>query len=444
MSSTLGDETAALLQQLIRQACVNDGSPGSGQEMRNVAVLQEYFAGTGISYEIIETAPGRGNLIARIKGTDPDAPSVALVGHLDVVPATEPELWQHDPFGGELIDGVIWGRGAIDMLGLTASFAAVTKKIAQSGIALKGDLIFAATADEEAGGRYGAGWLAEHRPELITADYSLTENGGIVLSDADSPGVTITVGEKGGAPRTLNVTGTPGHGSVPWRSKSAAVLAAEIVSRISKNPGDPLLLEHWIEFVKASGFAPDLTRRLLDPATVNEAIDELGPMAPYAHAITHMTVAPNTLHSGDKRNVIPGSATIGLDVRLLPGQDASDIERYLQSTLGELLDNVEVIEDYNGGASASPSGTPFYLEIERAVQAHYPGAHLVPMVMPGGTDGRHLRLLGSATYGFGLFSRGWDMATFRSLFHGRDERVDVESLHLTAETLHDSLTGFLA
>ncbi|HEV7951588.1 MAG TPA: M20/M25/M40 family metallo-hydrolase, partial [Glaciihabitans sp.] len=183
MSSALGDETAALLQQLIRQACVNDGTPTSGQEMRNVAVLEEFFAGTALDYEVVEPAPGRGNLIARIRGTNPDAPSVALVGHLDVVPATEPELWQHNPFGGELIDGVIWGRGAIDMLGLTAAFAVVTKHIADSGISLAGDLIFAAVADEEAGGVYGAGWLAAHRPELITADYSLTENGGIVLSD---------------------------------------------------------------------------------------------------------------------------------------------------------------------------------------------------------------------------------------------------------------------
>ncbi|HEV7951131.1 MAG TPA: M20/M25/M40 family metallo-hydrolase, partial [Glaciihabitans sp.] len=342
-----------------------------------------------------------------------------------------------------LIDGVIWGRGAIDMLGLTAAFAVVTKHIADSGISLAGDLIFAAVADEEAGGVYGAGWLAAHRPELITADYSLTENGGIVLSDAEKPGITITVGEKGGAPRTLTVLGKPGHGSVPWRSANAAALAAEIVSRIAQSPGEPLLLEHWIEFVKASQFDAALTERLLDPATVNEAINELGPMAGYAHAITHMTVSPNTLHAGDKRNVIPGLATIGLDVRLLPGQGAADVDRYLSETLGELMSAVTVTDDFTGSASASPPRTPFYLAIENAVGEHYPGAHLVPMVMPGGTDGRHLRLLGSTTYGFGLFSTGWDMATFRSVFHGRDERVDVESLRLTTETLHTSLTNFL-
>jgi acetylornithine deacetylase/succinyl-diaminopimelate desuccinylase-like protein len=447
MSSALGDETAALLQQLIRQACVNDGTPASGQEMRNVAVLQEYFAGTGIAYEIVEPAPGRGNLVARILGTDPEAPTVALVGHLDVVPATEPELWTHDPFGGELIDGVVWGRGAVDMLGLTAAFAVVTKHIAASGEPTAGDLVFAAVADEEAGGKYGAGWLAANRPELISTDYALTENGGIVLGTGDAPGVTLTVGEKGGAPRVLTVRGKPGHGSVPWRSKNAAALAGEIVSRIAKSPGEPVVLEHWREFVGASGFDEALTAKLLDPTSLNGALDELGPLAGYAHAITHMTVSPNVLTAGDKANVIPGTATVVLDIRLLPGQDAGDVDGYLAETIGDLLDGgemeVEVAAPFTAAASASPARSAFSDQIERAVGEHYPGAHLVPMVMPGGTDGRHLRALGATTYGFGLFTRAWDMATFRSVFHGRDERVDVASLGLTAETLYSVLRGFL-
>lgn len=435
-------ETVELLQALIRSACVNDGTVESGQETRNVAVLQQFFGDIGVDFEVVEPAPGRASLIGRLRGTDPRAPSVALVGHLDVVPA-DPSGWTHDPFGGELIDGTVWGRGAIDMLGLVASMAVVFKSFAQSKIRLRGDLVFAATADEEAGGTWGAGWITKNRPELIAATYSLTENGGIVLSEQDSPGVTLTVGEKGGAPRRLEIHGRPGHGSTPWGARNAAGIAAEAVARLLNEPGQAVVLEHWQSFVEASDFSPQLRARLLDPTTLNDALSELGDLKGYGHAMTHMTVSPNIVDAGDKRNVIPGRATVGLDIRLLPGQDENDVERHLKTVLDELLSSIDVIEEFTGAASSSPPRTEFYSVIEDAMRQFYPGAHLVPMIMPGGTDGRHLRAAGSIVYGFGLYSREVDMASFRSRFHGDDERVDVESIRLTTAALEQSLKKFL-
>ena len=436
------EETIPLLQELIRQRCVNTGDPASGNEMRSVEVLKRFFADTGLEYEVVEPAPGRGSIVLRVPGTDPSAPSVTLLGHLDVVPVPDEAEWQHDPFGGELIDGVVWGRGTIDMLGLTSVFATVARRIALSGNPLKGDIVFAGVADEEAGGRFGTGWIALNRPELVATDYALTENGGIVLGD-DAAGVTLTVAEKGGAPRQLTVRGRSGHGSVPWRSANAAARAAEIVTRIAASPGEAKILPHWRAFVEKSGFPAELAERLTNPETVADALDELGPLAGYGHAMTHMTVSPNVLHAGVKSNVIPSEASIGLDIRLLPGQGAEDVERYLDEVLGELSEHVEIGDTTTRGASTSEAATPFSEAIERAVREHYPNADIVPVVMPGGTDGRYLREKGTVTYGFGLFSKEWDMATFRSVFHGKDERIDVESLRLTAETLETALRDLL-
>ncbi|MBM9466714.1 M20/M25/M40 family metallo-hydrolase [Nakamurella leprariae] len=434
--------TVPLLRELIRNACVNDGRPESGQEHRSVATLREHFAGSDFEYEVIEPAPGRTSLVGRIRGTDPSAPSLALVGHLDVVPVDE-SGWRHDPFGAEIVDGEVWGRGAVDMLNLTAAMAVVTRALAAGPGRLRGDLVFAAVADEEAGGRFGAGWISAHRPDLIRADYALTENGGVVLGGGEQPGITLTVGEKGGAARQLEVTGRPGHGSTPYGAQNAAVLAARVVQAIADDPGEAVVLDHWRAVVAALDLPPSLRARLTDPATLNAALPELGELAGYAHALTHATIAPTTLHSGAKRNVIPGTAGVGLDVRLLPGQRGADVDAHLRRVLEPWSDAVEIVAESDRAASVSPADTPLADAIAAAVRGTYPGARLVPVMMPGGTDGRHLRELGSVVYGFGLFSRDLGLAEFRRRFHGNDERIDLTSVELTTTALYDTVVGLL-
>lgn len=441
MNETDHADTVELLQALIRNRCVNDGTPESGQEIKSVRTLQEFFAGSGVTGELIEPADGRGSLVCRIPGTEPTAPSLSLVGHLDVVPVEE-QGWSRDPFAGEIVDGVLWGRGAIDMLSLTAAMAVVTRSLVRDGVALRGDLVFAGVADEEAGGRFGVGWLTQNRPELLATTYAFTENGGIPLGGDRPGGVTITIGEKGGAGRELQVHGRPGHGSIPWGSKNAAVIAAEAIRRLQHTPGTALISDHWRRFVTASELSPELADRLLDPSSINDALEEIGALAGYAHALTHLTVAPTVVRAGSKGNVIPGEATVGLDIRVLPGQSADDVTEHLTTALGDLMTDIDIIGDRFGSGNISISDTPLYRAVQSAIRQHYPDAELVPIIAPGGTDARHLRQAGVIAYGFGLFSRYFTMPRFRSFFHGNDERIDLESLRLTTTALADTIITF--
>src|SRR5688572_13152493 len=196
MASDLTGETVELLQTLIRNECVNEGTAESGFETRNADVLQTYVEGAGVDIERWEPTPGRASFVARIPGTDRDAPSLCLMGHTDVVPVN-PSGWRHDPFGGELIDGEVWGRGAVDMLNLTASMAVATRKLADEGFRPEGTLIYLGVADEEALGSHGAKWLTEHVPEAVAAEYVLTESGGMPTVTPGGLKLPLIVAEKG-------------------------------------------------------------------------------------------------------------------------------------------------------------------------------------------------------------------------------------------------------
>ncbi len=233
MASDLTGETVELLQTLIRNQCVNDGTAESGFETRNADVLQTYVEGSGVDIERWEPTPGRASFVARIPGSDPAAPSLCLMGHTDVVPVT-PAGWRHDPFGGELIDGEVWGRGAVDMLNLTSSMAVVFRSLVRRGFRPKGDLLYFAVADEEAGSAHGARWVAREHPDAIRCDYLLTESGGLHHGNEASRSIDVMVGEKGVAWRRLRVHGTPGHGSMPYGSDNALVTAAKVVSRLAE------------------------------------------------------------------------------------------------------------------------------------------------------------------------------------------------------------------
>ncbi|MCU1427875.1 MAG: acetylornithine deacetylase/succinyldiaminopimelate desuccinylase-like deacylase, partial [Actinomycetia bacterium] len=210
--AVLGREVGDLLQHLIRNACVNDGTADSGNESKSVDVLAQYLGDTGLDLERYESRPGRENLVARIEGTDPNAPSLLLMGHTDVVPVNE-DGWQRDPFGGELIDGEIWGRGAVDMLNLTASMASGFRHLARTGFRPRGTLIYLAVADEENLGTWGAEHLVEQERDAVMADYVITEAGGFQLPTATGPRLPVIVGEKGSYWCRITVRGTPGHAS---------------------------------------------------------------------------------------------------------------------------------------------------------------------------------------------------------------------------------------
>lgn len=427
--------TTELLQQMIRNACVNDGSPTSGHEERNADALRNVLEGPGLDLQLYEPAPGRSSLVARMEGRDPTAPSLCLMGHTDVVPAS-PDDWRHDPFGGELIDGEVWGRGAVDMLNLTSSMAVAVRRLADEGFRPRGDLVFLGVADEEALGTHGAGWMTEHVPDDIRVDYCITEAGGFPMRGADG-GVRLPVitGEKGAFWCTLRVRGTPGHGSQPLRTDNALVKAAEAVRRLAEHEAPADIHEAWRRFVEGIGLPEEFSAALLDPERIGDFCRELPllGLARQAHACTHTTVAPTIMHGGTKINVIPDRVDLQLDIRTLPGWGRPEVEAMLLEALGDLAADVDIEWNAVDESTVSPADTPLWDCLERVAATAYPGARCVPFLTVGATDARFFRRLGTVSYGFGLFSERMSFEDYAVMFHGTDERVDVASLDLTTE-----------
>jgi acetylornithine deacetylase/succinyl-diaminopimelate desuccinylase-like protein len=437
--ATLTGETTELLQALIRNECVNDGAPDSGDETRNADVLVTFLEGAGLEVERYEPLPGRGSVVARIEGTDPDAPSLCLMGHTDVVPVS-PDGWLHDPFGGESIRNEqgqieIWGRGAIDMLNLTASMAVAFRHLARTGFRPAGDLIYFGVADEEAGGKWGAEWMFDHHPDVIDADFVLTELGGWSSVDGDGRRhVTVNIGEKGLSWRRLRITGTPGHGSRPFGADSALVKAAKVVQRLADYRTTPNLAETWPAQLDAMSLPADMKTALLDPDRVYDTISTLPtPVARACHALTHTTISPNIARGGDKTNIIPDTVDIEVDIRTVPGSTRADVDAMLADALGELAPHVEITVLQEGHPTMSPTDNALWDTVAKHTQIAYPGARMVPGIVVGGTDARFYRDRGRVAYGTGLYSAGFDSSTFGSRFHGHNERVDIESLALATE-----------
>ena len=432
-STRLTNETVELLQAMIRNECVNTGAADSGNEVRNVDLLRGFLEGPGIEFQTYEPTPTRSSLVARIEGTDPNAPSVCLMGHTDVVPVS-PAGWSNDPFGGEIIDGEVWGRGAVDMLNLTSSMAVAFRELARTGFRPKGDLIYFAVADEEAGGGHGAGWFAEHDYDPIAADFVLTESGGIPLSGPE-PRLAMTVAEKGIAWRRLIIKGTPGHGSRPFRADNALVTASEVVRRLVDYRPNPMLNEIWSGQVEALGYEGEMKAALLDPARVFDAINSIEntDTAARLHACTHTTFSPNTVIGGSKTNTIPDEVRIDVDIRTVPGENAAEVDAHLRAALGDLAHRVEVEAIHNTPSTRSSVDTPMWVTLGELAAQHYPGVRLVPTMTTGGTDSRFYRNKGAVAYGAGLFSKNCTYESFSKRFHGNDERIDIESLALTTQ-----------
>lgn len=441
-------ETVELLQALIRTRCVNDGTAESGFETRNADILRQYLGSTGLDLQSFGPTPERQSLVARIEGTDPNAPTLCLMGHTDVVPVNEAG-WSRDPFGGELIDGEVWGRGAVDMLNLTASMAVAFKHLATIGFRPKGDLIYFAVADEESGSAYGMRWMADHHRDAIAADFVLTENGGLHSGPKEQPYVGINVGEKGVAWRKLRVHGTPGHGSTPFKADNALMTAAAVVQRIGDYRPAPRFHELWRTRVETLGIPEEAQRDLLDAERIDAFLDALpvpGPGA-HLHACTHTTFSCNSLHTGGqpfKTNVIPDVVDIGVDVRTLPGESAADVDAHLRAALGDLYDRVEVEVVMNDPASISRTDTALWDALARSIAKPFPTARPTPQLIVGFTDSRIYREMGAVSYGAGLFSPDIDPADFGRRFHGHDERIDVESLRLTTELWLDVTRDLLS
>jgi acetylornithine deacetylase/succinyl-diaminopimelate desuccinylase-like protein len=441
-------EVTDLLQQLIRNECVNDGTAASGKESRSVDTLSQYLGTGGLDIETYEPIEGRASLVARIEGTDANAPTLLLMGHTDVVPANE-DRWQRDPFSGDLVtneDGStdVWGRGAVDMLNLTASMAVATKHLAQTGFRPKGTLVYLAVADEEALGTYGAEHLVTREHDAVAADYVITESGGIPIPSPQGLKLPVIVGEKGTAWCRLRVKGTAGHASQPFRTDNALVTAAEIVRRLDEFRPPTMLHDVWRRFIESMGYPDELTAPLLQEEGFVEVCESLPlGMGRQFHACTHTTMAPTIVHGGSKINVIPDTVDLELDIRTLPGQTIDQVYGLLDEALGDLRGSVDIVHAHDDPSTASPVETPLWDALSRVTQTFYEGSATVPFLTVGATDARFFRRAGSTAYGFGLFSTQMSLEDYGVMFHGDDERVDVESLRLSTELWNALAHDFL-
>jgi acetylornithine deacetylase/succinyl-diaminopimelate desuccinylase-like protein len=437
-------ETTDLLQRLIRNACVNEGTPESGHEVRSVDLLESYLNVPGVEMKRYEPLPGRASLVLRIEGTDPKAPSLHFMGHTDVVPVT-PSGWRNDPFSGELIDGEVWGRGAIDMLDVTGSMAVALRRLLQSGFRPRGTLIYSAVADEEALGTYGAQWLTENAWDDVKADFLVTEFGGVRFPlGGDGAKLPILTAEKGSQWTRLRVRGTPGHGSMPYQADNALVKAAEIITRIGRYRAPLRLHELWRRFIDGLDLPAPARLALTNPATFDLALDR-GPAgtAPMFYAATRTTFSPNIAHAGVKLNIIPDSAEIDVDIRTVAGDDGANVRSMLRDAVGDLWDQVEIVEEGSNPASESPLRSALWDTLTRVTQKLIPGSETIPFLTVGATDARFFRRKGVVAYGYGLMSDRISFREFATMFHGNNERVDQESLRLMTELWERTAREFL-
>ena len=440
------DEATELLQTMIRNKCVNDGRPESGGEVRNAQTLGAYLAGPGVDVTQYESSPGRGSMAMRIEGSDKKAPSLLMMGHIDVVPA-DPVGWKRDPFCGDLVDGEVWGRGAIDMLSITVTMAVAVKKLLREGWKPKGTLIFSGMADEEALGTWGAEWLVDHKWDDVKASAVLTESGEppLPIPTKGGPKAIMVVGEKGSHWVGLKVKGTPGHGSMPYKTDNALVKAAEVVKRIAAYKPKLHLDGAWREFVDAMQFEEPLASGLLNEAAFAQTVAQmpLG-LARAFDASVHTTFSPNILHSGQKTNIIPDSALMQIDIRTVPGEEGPHVRAMLREAIGDLWEHVEIVDEDSNPASTSKTDSPIFEVMRTVTRKVMKGAEIVPSFTIGATDSRFFRRKGVPAYGYSVYSSRIPFGEFMTMFHGRNERIDQESLQLMLDLYEQTARAYLS
>ena len=410
-------EVTELLQRLIR---VNTTNP-PGNETAVAELLREYLEAAGVECELYAKTPERANLVARIRGRG-DGPSLAFLSHTDVVLAAADE-WQRDPFGGELVDGEVWGRGALDMKGEVAASAVALATLAREGWRGSGDLIFVAAADEEVGDGFGLKWLVEAHPDAVRADFSVNEGAGDRVSLGGKTIYLCSTAEKMSAPWLLRVHGRSGHGSMPAIADNALVKAAPLIERLGAFETEPALIPEVEGFLRAVlGDVPAAADALAAARAVSQLAAEL------IEPLLGMTVAPTKAHASEKRNVIPALCEITVDTRLLPGQTFEEAEAKIRAWLG--AGDYEIVNTERQGGTRSPIGGPLWDAVQEFVALEEPGAVAAPMCVAGFTDSHWLRdAFGTVAYGF-FPSRTMDAETASRLIHSADERVPVADLEL--------------
>ena len=421
-------ECISHLQALIRMDTVNP----PGRELGVARYLDDVMRGVGIETTLLEPAPGRAALIARLKGSGKKRP-VLMLGHMDVV-GVERERWTTNPFGGEILDGFLYGRGAIDDKGMLAvnlqTMLLLNEHVVRAGGTLDRDVMFVATSDEEAGGEYGIDWLIANHPAIVQAEFALNEGGRLREVNGRLAYSAVQCGEKVANVLRLTASGTPGHASIPIPDNAVVRLARAVAAAAAHR--EPVVVagtsQRFFSGLSAFLEEPRVRAAMADIASgdasrVAAGADILAANPPF-DAMIRNGIAPTMLSAGVRPNVIPAEASATLNVRLLPGQSLDDLMGRLRAAIGDAAVAVSV-ESRGEEAPASPDGTAMYAAISDAVAALAPGVPTVPFLSTGATDSAPLRRAGVKAYGLLPFPL---TESDEGRMHGHDERVSVASL----------------
>ncbi len=449
--SARGEQCVKLLQELLRIPTVNRGTeePGDGNESVAAERLADMFRQAKIEPKLVWSQKGRACVVARVKGNG-QKPPVLLNAHLDVVEA-DASKWQHDPFGGEIHDGYLWGRGAIDMKNMAAMSASVLVAIQEDfgDGKLDRDVIFAGVADEEAGCKHGSLFLVAEHPELIRAEYTLGEIGAFSQHIFGRTFYPIQTAEKGMAWLKVTFTGEPGHGSMP-NPDSAVIRLARAISKI----GTTRLPQHPTQAVRSFIHAmarelptpqKQVLKRLTTPQVAALILDYLvkdeGQRRMFG-ALLSNTATPTVVRAGAKTNVIPGHATVELDGRTLPGHSSVTLIAELREIIGN-EPKIEVLRELPPVETSEH--TPMFAHLVKTVRQHDPLGIPIPFIISGFTDAKAYAKLGSKCYGFSpvKFDPTHEIS-FSRMYHGHDERVPVDGLKWGLRVLYDAVVGFAA
>ena len=425
------------LQALLR--CDTQSPPGN--EILAAEYIRTALAGAGIESTFMEAAPGRVSVVARLQAENPVGKPVLLMGHIDVV-TVEPGKWERDPFSGEIIDGFVWGRGAVDMKGQVAAELAAFIAIKESGIPLTRDLVFVAFADEEAGGAFCADFVWKHHKDLIDAEFAINEGGGSPIRIADRTFYTCQVGEKGATRLKMTVRGNPGHASVPVPGTAMEKLA-EALSRLHAwEPPTKLTASVRLMLAGIADKLGDKARARIGAMLEqgNPAWAELAALPipesdkETLRAVTRNTAVPTIIHGGHRINVIPSEIVVEIDGRILPGEDPESFRQAVQDAVGDVAEITFLHEAQESGIEADPA-SDFFEAIKATMADLAPDATVIPSLISGGTDAGLVP--GIKVYGFFPILPTGRVALYDTLVHGHNERFHVDDLEYGTRFLYD-------
>lgn len=425
------------LQELLR--CDTQSPPGN--EIRAAEYIRTALADAGIESTFVESEPGRVSVVARLKAENPVAKPILFMGHIDVV-TVEPEKWERDPFSGDLDDGYVWGRGAVDMKGQVASELAAFIAIKESGISLTRDLIFVAFADEEAGGTFGSAWVWENHQDLIDAEFAINEGGGNPMMIGDRLFYGCQVAEKGASRLKMTVRGEPGHAAIP-KSNTAMEKLGEALQRLHAWESPTILTPSMRQMLQGianslGGETAEAIAKILeaDAPSWDDIVALPMPDSEQGvlYATTHNTIRPTIIHGGHRINIIPSEIVVEIDARILPGVVPEDFRREIQDVVGDLAEITFLSDRQDSGIEADPA-SDFFDAIQATMADHQPDATVIPVMSWGGTDAAHVP--GIKVYGFFPLLPTERVPLYDSLMHAHNERIHIDDIGFATRFFYD-------